>query len=133
MREWRSAHPKQSYYSGAAWWRVTFSATEVLPDSSARSLPASTEVAVALSAACGELSAWVNGLPINATASGGRLWHTDPVAPMLMRVPRAHWRLKRGETNTVALRFAAGSTHECAASSSGGAGLWGRVYIVGKV
>ena len=125
MREWRSANPNR-YYSGAAWWRVSFLSTELFEEPSARSLPADAEVAIALSAACGELSAWVNGLPVNATA-----WRADPAAPMLIRVDRRMWNLKRGRTNTVALRFAADSSQDCS-SDVHGAGLRGRVYVVGK-
>ena len=127
MREWRSANPNKKYPpEGAGWWRVSFFSTELFEEPSARSLPAGAEVAIALSAACGELSAWVNGLPVNATA-----WRADPAVPMLIRVDRRLWNLKRGRINTVALRFAADSSHNCS-SDVHGAGLRGRVYVVGK-
>ena len=116
FRQWSASHPKQAY-TGAGWFRHTFTGQD-LEESQ---LPSS--IALAISAACGSLNGWINGFPINMPSSS-----VSPEAPLLLQLPRK--AVKLSGPNVLALRFQDQDGTTCKPPQ--GAGLRGRVYVVGK-
>ena len=116
LRAWEAAHPHEKY-SGAGWFRYTFSGTALEQQKAPRTL------ALAVSAACGSLTGWINGAPLRGAATP-----VTPEEPLLLEMPAGAVELVG--PNILALRFE--DTGGACASSANGAGLRGRVFVVGK-
>lgn len=115
-REWSASHPKETY-TGAGWFRHTFSGEDL----EERQLPDS--LVLAMSAVCGSMRGWINGFPITAPSPS-----VSPDAPLLLQLPRG--AVKLSGPNILALRFQDKGGSKCKPPQE--AGLRGRVYIVGK-
>ena len=124
FRAWNSAHPGEQF-SGAGWFRHTFSGEDLEKENELTR--SNSTFALAVSAACGSLTGWINGAPLKVP--------TDPVtpgAPLLLEIPAR--AVHTSGPNIVALRFEdtpkGGRSMACA--DSDGAGLRGRVIVVGS-
>lgn len=108
---------------GAGWFRYTFSGADLEQKGDETK---SDTLAVAISAACGSLTGWLNGAPLNIPRDP-----VSPEAPLLLEIPRG--AVHMSGPNTVALRFEDKEKdgHSVSCADHDGAGLRGRVLVVG--
>lgn len=122
LRAWASENPKK-HFDGAGWFRYTFAGEELEQKKDAMSSFDGVTFALALSAACGSLTGWVNGAPLKVSGDPVRLGTS-----LLLEIPQRAVNLNG--PNVVALRFEDKGSKTCA--DADGAGLRGRVFVVGK-
>ena len=111
MRQWEGQH-KGKNYTGAGWFRISFSGA-LIP-------PASNDTVVAISGACGYISGWLNGAPLRAPLAA-----VSPSEPTRLNIPTGALRLTGA--NILALRF---ETKQQVCTDN--AGLMGRVFIASR-
>jgi hypothetical protein len=116
MHKWQAANP-HSVFRGAAWWRVSFAGHDLV----LKAPPA--DIALALSAACGSMQGWLNGVPMTKLDAV-----ISPKTPVILRMPPNALNL-HAEKNIIALRFE-DANERCA--TLGGAGLHGQVTVLGR-
>lgn len=124
FRSWRSAHPGEQF-KGAGWFRHTFSGEDL---ENKDGIEPDHTFALAISAACGSLTGWINGAPLKVPRDP-----VSPEAPLLLQIPSGSVRMSG--PNIVALRFEDRQKdgHNMACADGDGAGLRGRVVVVGSV
>ena len=122
FRAWSSAHPGEQF-TGAGWFRYTFSGADLEQKGDETK---SDTLALAISAACGSLTGWVNGAPLKIPRDP-----VSPEAPLLLEIPRG--AVHMSGPNVVALRFEGKEKggHSVSCADHNGAGLRGRVLVVG--
>ena len=119
MRQWEGQHKGQNY-SGAGWFRISFSGALLMSDPANPVPPDGNDTMVAISGACGYISGWLNGAPMV-----GRTLPVSPSEPTRLNIPAGALRLTGA--NILALRF---ETKQKVCTDN--AGLMGRVFIASR-